>query len=56
MSLASEFAYMLGNQQIRYLSVSPKRNEIVESVELVKGPDNSAPIVMGVTIEQARGK
>ena len=49
----SEFAYMLGNQQIRYVRVEPKRQEVVKSIELVKGPDNSSPIVMAVTIEQA---
>ncbi len=47
----SEFAFALGNQQIRYLSVSPKQASLVKSVEFVKGPDISAPIVMAVTIE-----
>ena len=49
----SEFAFSLGGQQIRYLSVQPQRPELVERVDLVKGDDNTAPIVMAVTAEQA---
>ena len=48
----SEFAFQLGNQQIRYLIVSPKRKDTVKKIELVKGDDNSAPIVMAVTVER----
>ncbi|MCA9138445.1 MAG: glycosyl hydrolase, partial [Planctomycetales bacterium] len=51
----SEFAFSLGGQQIRYLAVTPQRSESIESIELVKGPDNSAPIVMAVTVEAAGG-
>ncbi|MFG0253566.1 MAG: c-type cytochrome, partial [Rhodopirellula sp. JB053] len=48
----SEFAFALGNQQIRYLSIEPKLDAAIETIELVKGEDNSAPIVMAVTIER----
>ena len=48
----SEFAYQLGGQQIRYLKVEPKRSEMIDTIELVKGPDNTAPIVMAVTVER----
>ena len=48
----SEFAFALGDQQVRYLSIAPKTDDVVESVELLKGNDNSAPIVMAVTIER----
>ena len=48
----SEFAYMLGGQQVRYLSVKPSRSTKIKSIDLVKGKDNSAPIVMAVTIER----
>ena len=51
----SEFAWMLGNQQIRYLSVKPKRVDQIKTIELVKGEDNSAPIVMAVTVERLTG-
>ena len=48
----SEFAYMLGGQQIRRLTVNPAKKDMIESIELVKGPDNTAPIVMAVTVER----
>lgn len=48
----SKYAFALQGQQIRYLSVSPKRQEVVKTVELLKGPDRSAPIVMAITAEQ----
>lgn len=47
----SEFMARLGTQQIRYLKVEPKRNSLIKEIELVKGADDSSPIVMGVTIE-----
>jgi hypothetical protein len=48
----SEFAYALGGQQIRRVTVNPKKHDVIETIELVKGPDNTAPIVMAVTIER----
>ncbi|WP_231741151.1 hypothetical protein [Thalassoglobus neptunius] len=48
----SEFAFALGNQQIRYLSIKPKRDRTIKTIELVKGEDSSAPIVMAVMIER----
>jgi uncharacterized protein len=48
----SEFAFRLRGQQLRYLSVQPQKDEMLKSIELVKGPDNSAPIVMAVTVER----
>ena len=47
----SKFAFALRGQQLRYLSVQPKRGEVIEKIELVKGPDGSSPIVMAVTVE-----
>ncbi len=47
----SKFAFTLGGKQLRYLSVAPKRREPIESVELIKGRDATAPIVMAVTVE-----
>jgi putative membrane-bound dehydrogenase-like protein len=47
----SEFAFNLRGRQIRYLSVTPKREAAIESIELVKGDDPTAPIVMAVTVE-----
>ena len=48
----SKFAFALQGQQIRYLKVEPKRIGLVKSIELVKGPDRTAPIVMAITAEQ----
>lgn len=47
----SEFAFALRGQQIRYLAVYPKRADSLERIEFVKGPDNTAPVVMAVTVE-----
>jgi putative membrane-bound dehydrogenase-like protein len=47
----SKLAFKLGGRQIRFLSVRPKRKDKIESIELVKGPDESAPVVMAVTVE-----
>ncbi|MEX2142501.1 MAG: PVC-type heme-binding CxxCH protein [Pirellulales bacterium] len=47
----SKLAFRLRGQQIRYLSIEPKRSEMIESIELVKGRDRTAPIVMAVTVQ-----
>jgi hypothetical protein len=44
---------LLGQQQIRYLAVTPKKKEPIERIELIKGPDRTAPLVMAVTVEVA---
>jgi hypothetical protein len=47
----SKLAFRLRGQQIRYLAVHPKRPDVVARIELVKGPDDTAPVVMAVTVE-----
>src|SRR5262249_58824552 len=47
----SQFAYDLGGRQLRYLAIEPKRAEPIERIELVKGDDATAPVVMAVTLE-----
>ncbi len=47
----STFAFDLGGRQLRYLSVTPKRQDPIDSIELLKGPDATAPVVMAVTVE-----
>jgi putative membrane-bound dehydrogenase-like protein len=48
----SKFAFrMKGGQQMRYLAVTPKRADKIETIEFVKGRDRTAPIVMAVTVE-----
>ena len=48
----SQLAFSLGRQQLRYFKIEPKRGDVIANVELVKGPDKTAPVVMGVTAEQ----
>jgi hypothetical protein len=48
---ASQFAFDLGGRQLRYLAIEPKRPDVIDRIELVKGPDATAPVVMAVTIE-----
>jgi len=47
----SKFAFDLRGRQVRYLKVEPKEKEKIEKIELVKGPDGTAPVVMAVTLE-----
>jgi hypothetical protein len=47
----SQFAFDMDGRQLRYLSVNPKRTEPIEEIELIKGPDATAPVVMAVTVE-----
>lgn len=48
----SKFAFSLRDQQIRAISLSPQRTDTVESIELIKGNDPTAPIIMAVTLEK----
>lgn len=50
----SEYAFSAPRHQMRYLAVYPKKTTPVERIELVKGPDRTAPIVMAMTIEAAK--
>jgi hypothetical protein len=47
----SKLAFRLRGQQVRYLAVYPQRAEAIQQIELVKGPDATAPVVMAVTVE-----
>jgi hypothetical protein len=47
----SRFAFDLNGHQVRYLAIEPKRKDKIERIELVKGRDDTAPIVMAVTVE-----
>ena len=47
----SKLAFMLRGQQVRFFSIDPKRSETIERIELVKGPDPTAPIVVSMTAE-----
>jgi uncharacterized protein len=47
----SRFAFDLDGRQVRYLAIQPKRKATIERIEFVKGPDDTAPIVMALTVE-----
>lgn len=47
----SEFAFDLDGRQVRYLRIQPRRPESLKAIELVKGNDATAPIVMAITVE-----
>ncbi len=47
----SKFAFDLRGRQIRYLAIQPKRQAKIERVELLKGADDTVPVVMAVTVE-----
>jgi hypothetical protein len=47
----SEFAFNLSGRQLRYLAIRPERADVIERIELVKGDDATAPVVMAVTVE-----
>lgn len=47
----SKLAYELRGRQLRYLVVTPQRGDVIQEIELVKGTDISAPVVMAITVE-----
>ncbi len=48
----SKYAFPLqGGKQIRHLTITPKSSDKIETIEFIKGPDASAPVIMAVTIE-----
>ncbi len=47
----SQLAFTLRGKQLRYLVVHPERTAQIREVEFVKGSDDTAPVVMAVTIE-----
>ena len=40
--------------QLRYLSIHPKRDEVIETIELVKPDHHTAPLVAAMTLEVPR--
>jgi hypothetical protein len=47
----SEFAFDLQGRQLRYIELRPKTRELLTKIELIKGADVSAPIVMAMTVQ-----
>ncbi|GIX04001.1 MAG: hypothetical protein KatS3mg113_1007 [Planctomycetaceae bacterium] len=47
----SKLAFRLRGQQIRYFAIQPQHTKPINTVELIKGPDATAPVVMAITVE-----
>ncbi len=47
----SDRAFVLNGRQLRHVRVEPRRYEPIDRVEFVKGDDQTAPVVMAVTVE-----
>ncbi|WZP00995.1 ThuA domain-containing protein [Isosphaeraceae bacterium EP7] len=47
----SKFALNARSQQVRTLSIVPGRSEPLDHIELIKGPDDTAPVVLAITVE-----
>jgi hypothetical protein len=47
----SKRAFQLRGQQVRYLTVTPGKKNPIASIELIKGDDRTAPIVLAATVE-----
>jgi hypothetical protein len=48
----SVLAFRVRDRHLRYFSITPKRSDRITQIELIKGPDETAPIVMGITLEE----
>jgi uncharacterized protein len=47
----SKYAFDMEGRQMRMVTIAPKEKKVVKEIELVKGRDQSAPIVMAITVE-----
>ena len=47
----SQFAFAMGDQQMRHVTIEPLRPEVIVDVEFIKGSDPTVPIVLAATAE-----
>ena len=47
----SKRAFDVQGKQVRYLTIQPKRDAVIKQIDFVKGTDETAPVVVAVTIE-----
>ena len=38
--------------QVRYLTINPNRNAVIEAIDLIKPDNQAAPLVLAVTVER----
>jgi putative heme-binding domain-containing protein len=47
----SQFAFAMGEQQMRHVTIPPERSDVIVDVEFIKGDDRTTPLVLAVTAE-----
>ena len=47
----SEYAFDLAGRQMRKLVIHPGKDAVIERIDLIKGDDPTAPVVMALTAE-----
>ena len=47
----SDYALSARGQQLRHIRITPRTNQVIHEIELVKGEDPTSPIVMAITVE-----
>jgi putative heme-binding domain-containing protein len=47
----SEFAFDLAGRQVRYFAVRPRQRKALKKIDLIKGDDATAPVVMAMTLQ-----
>jgi putative membrane-bound dehydrogenase-like protein len=47
----SQFAFAMGDQQMRHVTITPQRKDVIHDVEFIKGEDRTMPLVLAVTAE-----
>jgi hypothetical protein len=47
----SKYAFNLNGRQVRYLTITPQRANIIKQIDFIKGSDTTAPVIMALTIE-----
>ncbi len=48
----SKLALKHATNQLRYLALTPGQKKVIADIELVKGDDETAPLIMGITVEK----
>jgi len=48
----SRFAFAVRGRQMRYFAIEPRCQQVIEELDLIKGPDQTAPVIMAITVER----
>ena len=47
----SQFAFAMGEQQMRHVTITPQQQDVIVDVEFIKGDDRTTPLVLAITAE-----